>query len=222
MKEILIVILSAIVGYIVLSAFSVSNTPEEAMRKILEQPQANIEDKQKLDLIKIEKEHEQKLAELQNKKDIEALRIQQNIEITKDKYDTDVELKEIDFKKDSTIAGIKYGSLDKRKEEDNKMLIAISLLAFILIYIYLKYQKSLAQIEIEKEQQHKDLMLKKEYAERILSIVATGNISIETEHKLLKILDELNNPRIPINNPNGRMIEHPNPDIEQLPLQRNS
>jgi len=221
MKEVLIVILSAIVGYIVLSAFSVSNTPEEAMRRILEQPQANIEDKQKLDLIRAEREHEQRLAELQMEKDIKALEIKQNIEITKDKYDTDVELKEIDFKKDSTIAGIKYGSLDKRKEEDNKMLIAISLLAFILIYIYLKYQKSLAQIEMEKEQQHKDLMAKKEYAERILSIVATGNISVETEHKLLKILDELNNPRIPVNNPNGRMIEHPNPDIEQLPLQRN-
>ncbi len=66
------------------------------------------------------------------------------------------------------------------------MLIGISILVFILIFIYLKYQKNLAQMEIEKEKEHKDLLAKKEYAERILSIVASGNISVETETKTLK------------------------------------
>jgi uncharacterized membrane protein YqiK len=221
MKEVLIVILSAVVGYIVLSAFSVSDTPGEAVRRILERPADDIEQKQKLDLIKAEKEHEERLAELQKEKDIEALRIQQETEITKDKHDTEIEIKKIDSRTDSTLATIKYNSSDKQKEEDNKMLIAISLLAFILIYIYLKYQKSLAQDELEKEKEYKNMLAKKEYAERILAIVATGNISIETEHKLLKILDELNNPHAHLHNPNNQLIQHPNPDIEQLPLQRN-
>jgi len=219
MKEVLIVVLSAIVGYIVLSAFSVSNSPQEAMRRIIEQPHNDIKQQKELDLARLEKEQETNLAKLQNEKDIEAMRVKQNIEITKDKYNTDVKLKEIDFKTNSTLAGIKYGSVEKQKSEDNKMLIAISILVFILIYIYLKYQRSLAQIELEKEKEYKDLLAKKEYAERILSIVATGNISVETEHKLLKILDELNNPHI--HSSNNSLIHHPNPDIEQLPLQKN-
>jgi uncharacterized membrane protein YqiK len=221
MKEVLIVILSAVVGYIVLSAFSVSDTPGEAVRRILERPADDMEQKQKLDLIKAEKEHEERLAELQKEKDIETLRIQQETEITKDKHDTEVKIKEIDSRTDSTLATIKYNSVNKQKEEDNKMLIAISILAFILIYIYLKYQKSLAQDELEKEKEYKSMLAKKEYAERILAIVATGNISLETEHKLLKILDELNNPHAHLNNPHNQLIQHPNPDIEQLPLQRN-
>ena len=63
------------------------------------------------------------------------------------------------------------------------------------------------------------MLAKKEYAERILSIVASGNISIETEHKLLKILDEINHPQVDRNS--GTIIHHPNPDIEQLPFQKN-
>ena len=221
MKEVLIVVLSAIVGYIVLSAFSVSSSPQEAMRRIMEQPQNNMKQQKELDLVRIQKEQEGKLAELQTQKDIEALKVKQNIQISKDKYDTDIELKKIDLQKDSTLAQIKYGSVEKQKAEDNKMLIAISILVFILIYIYLKYQKNLAQIELEKEREYKNLLAKKEYAERILSIVATGNISIETEKKLLKILDELNNPNVHQNINNNGIIHHPNPDIEQLPIQRN-
>ncbi len=214
MKEVLIVILSAVVGYIVLSAFSVSDTPGEAVRRILERPTNDMKQKQELDLIKAEKEHEQRLTELQNERVLGITRIEKE-------NDTKVRLKEIDSEKDSKLAEIKYDSVNKQKEEDNKMLIAISLLAFILIYVYLKYQKSLAEDELEKEKEYKDMLAKKEYAERILAIVATGNISIETEHKLLKILDELNNPQIHTNNPNNHLIQHPNPDIEQLPLQRN-
>jgi flagellar biosynthesis component FlhA len=215
-------VLSAIVGFIVLSAFSVSDTPGEAVRRILEKPNENMEQKQKLDLIRVEKEHEATLAKLQKEKDIEALRIQQKTEIIMDKHDTNVKLKEIDSRTNSQLATIKYNSSDRQKEEDNKMLIAISILAFILIYIYLKYQRTLAQDELEKEKEYKDMLAKKEYAERILAIVATGNISLETEHKLLKMLDELNNPQIHTRNPNGQIGRHPNPDIEQLPLQRNN
>ncbi len=39
MKEILIVILSAVVGYVVLSAFSTTDSPKEAIRRIIKQPQ---------------------------------------------------------------------------------------------------------------------------------------------------------------------------------------
>jgi hypothetical protein len=82
----------------------------------------------------------------------------------------------------------------------------------------------LAQIEIEKEKEYRDMMAKKEYAEKILSIVANGNISVETEHRLLKILDEINSPPQqqvqPPRNSNGTIIHHPNPDIEQLSFQK--
>jgi uncharacterized membrane protein YidH (DUF202 family) len=218
MKEILIVILSALLGYLVLSAFSVSSTPEEAIKRLIEQPHTNIVEQQKMDKERIEKEQEIKLAQLENEKQLKELEIQQNIAITQEKYNTDIKIKEIDSQTDSALAGMKYNSLENQKESDNKMLIIISLLIFILIYVYLRYQKNLAQIELEREREHNNLLAKKEYAERILSIVANGNVSIETEHKLLRILDELNSPQIqPINQAN---IHHPNPDIEQLEFRR--
>ena len=217
MKEILIVILSAVLGYIVLSAFSISSTPEEAIKRILEQPHTNSVQQQQLNQERIEKEQEIKLAQLENEKRIKELEIQQNIAITKEKYNTDIKIQEITSTTDSKLAGMKYNSLDNQKESDNKMLIIISLLIFILIYVYLRYQKHLAQIELEREREHNNLLAKKEYAERILSIVANGNISIETEHKLLRILDELNNP--PSIHP-SHAITHPNPDIEQLEFRR--
>jgi hypothetical protein len=216
MKEVIIVILSAVVGYIILSAFSVSDTPGEAVRRILERSQSDAERQerikanQEVQIIKINSE--QSVRELEIREETERERVQQ---------DASVKMKEIGHKTETQIAGIQANSSDNQKSEDNKMLIAISVLVFILIYVYLKYQRTLAQDELEKEKDYKDMLAKKEYAERILSIVATGNISVETEHKLLKILDELNNPHIHISNPNGQIGTHPNPDIEQLPLQRN-
>jgi len=220
MKEMLIVVLSAIVGYVVLSAFSTTNSPKEAMRRIIEQPHVSAEQQKEIDLARLAQEREQKLAELKNQKEIEALKAQQNIAISKEKFQTDVRLKEIDYQKDSKLAELRYSSYEKQKEQDNKMLIGISILLFILIFIYLRYQKSLAQMEIEKEKEYKDLMAKKEYAEKILSIVASGNISIETEQKLLKILDDINNPKVNITNNNRIITQHPNSDIDQLPFQR--
>ena len=210
MKEVLIVILSAVVGYIVLSAFSVSDTPGEAVRRILDSPKQN----EQVAILRAEKKHQEKLIQLQNERDLEIKRLE-TVSNTK------VKLGEIKSEEKSNLASIKYNSADKQKEEDNKMLIAISLLVFILIYVYLKYQRTLAHDELAKEKEYRDMLAKKEYAERILAIVATGNISVETEHKLLKMLDELNNPQIHTNNPNSQLIQHPNPDIEQLPLQRN-
>jgi|GEM_PF-2046640 len=221
MKEILIVILSAVVGYVVLSAFSTTNSPKEAMRRIIEQPHINAEQQREIDLAKLAQQKEQKLAELQNQKEIEALKAQQNIAISKQKFQTDIKLKEIDYQKDSKLAEIKYSSYEKQKAQDNKMLIGISILIFILIYIYLKYQKNIAQMEIEKEKEYKDLLAKKEYAEKILSIVASGNISIETEQKLLKMLDDINNPKVDATHTNRAITHHQNPDIDQIPFQRN-
>jgi len=217
MKDILIIMMSAVLGYIVLSAFAI-NTPEEAVKQLIQQPQNNRIEKQELDRIKAQKEQEIKLAQIENEKHLKELEIEQNIAITQKKYDTDIHIKEIASRTDSTLAGMKYHSLENQKESDNKMLIVIALLIFILIYVYLRYQKSLAQEELEREREHNNLLAKKEYAERILSIVANGNVSIETEHKLLKILDELNNPQLQSLNQNS--ISHPNPDIEQLEFRR--
>jgi len=217
MKDILMIMMSAVLGYIVLSAFAI-NTPEDAVRQLIEQPQNNRIEKQELDRIKTEKEQEIKLAQIEKEKRIKELEIKQNIAITEKKYNTDIHIKEIASRTDSTLAGMKYHSLENQKESDNKMLIVIALLIFILIYVYLRYQKSLAQEELEREREHNNMLAKKEYAERILSIVANGNVSIETEHKLLKILDELNNPQLQSLNQNN--ISHPNPDIEQLEFRR--
>jgi len=217
MKDILMIMMSAVLGYIVLSAFAI-NTPEEAVKQLIEQPQNNRIQKQELDRIKAEKEQEIKLAQIEKEKRIKELEIKQNIAITEKKYNTDIHIKEIASRTDSTLAGMKYHSLENQKESDNKMLIVIALLIFILIYVYLRYQKSLAQEELEREREHNNMLAKKEYAERILSIVANGNVSIETEHKLLKILDELNNPQLQSLNQNS--ISHPNPDIEQLEFRR--
>jgi len=217
MKDVFIIIMSAVLGYIVLSAFAI-NTPEEAVKQLIEQPQNNRIQKQELDRIKAEKEQEIKLAQIEKEKRIKELEIRQNIAITEKKYNTDIDIKEIDSRTNSALAGMKYQSLENQKESDNKMLIVIALLIFILIYVYLRYQKSLAQEELEREREHNNMLAKKEYAERILSIVANGNVSIETEHKLLKILDELNNPQLQSLNQNS--ISHPNPDIEQLEFRR--
>ncbi|MCK5855109.1 MAG: hypothetical protein KAG56_07800 [Sulfurovaceae bacterium] len=218
MKDILIIIMSALLGYIVLSAFSVG-TPDEAMKRLIQQPQTNRIEQQELEREKVEKEQEIKLAQLENDKKLKELEIQQNIAITTEKYNTDIKIKEIDSQASTNLAGMKYNSLDNQKESDNKMLIIISLFIFILIYVFLRYQKNLAQEELEREREHNNLLAKKEYAERILAIVANGNVSIETEHKLLKILDELNNPQLQSINHNAE-LGHPNPDIEQLEFRR--
>ena len=218
MKDILIIIMSALLGYIVLSAFSVG-TPDEAMKRLIQQPQTNRIEQQKLDKERLEKEQEIKLAQLENDKKLKELEIQQNIAITTEKYNTDVRLKQIDAQRDSELVGIQEQSKQDLKESDNKMLIVFAFLIFILVYIYLRYQKNLAQAELERERERNNMLAKKEYAEHILAIVANGNVSIETEHKLLKILDELNNPQVQSINQN-RAIGHPNPDIEQLEFRR--
>jgi len=210
MKEVLIVILSAFVGYIVLSAFSVSNTPQEALKRIGQQP---VSEQQ------IQTQHERDLAEIQSKELIERERIKADLEKAKAKQRSEVEKEGLKSTKETTIADLNNKTAVELKEKDNTMLVVMALLVFILIYVYLRYQRSLAQVEIEKEKEYKQLLAKKEYAERILAIVATGNISIETEHKLLKILDELNNPSLPHGQNIGSIIHHPNPDIEQLPIQ---
>ncbi len=212
MKEVLIVVLSAFVGYIVLSAFSISSSPQEALKRIGQQP---VSEQQ------IQSQHEAKLAEINSQREIEKARINAEVEIQKDQHNSKVEIEGIKAKTDSTIANIQHQTAVELKEKDNTMLVVMAILVFILIYVYLRYQRSLAQVELEKDREYKQLLAKKEYAERILTIVASGNISIETEHKLLKILDELNNPTPQQGNNIRSIIHHPNPDIEELPLQRN-
>ncbi len=217
MKDILIVIMSALLGYIILSAFSVG-TPDEAIKRLIEQPQTNRIEQQQIDKERIEKEQEIKLAKLEHDKRITELEIQKQIAITEKNNQTEIKIHEISSKTNTDLEGMKYNSLENQKESDNKMLIVMALLIFILIYVYLRYQKNLAQQELEREREHNNMLAKKEYAERILSIVANGNVSIETEQKLLKILDELNKPQLQSVNKNA--ISHPNPDIEQLEFRR--
>ena len=217
MKDMLIIIMSALLGYIILSAFSVG-TPDEAIKRLIEQPQLNRMAQQEIDKERIQKEQEIKLAEIENAKRLKELEIKQNIAITQEKYHADIRKEEIASQKASSIERMKYDSLKDQKESDNKMLIIMAILIFILLYIYLRYQKNLAQEELEREREHKNMLAKKEYAERILAIVASGNVSIETEHKLLKILDELNNPQL--QSIPQTSISHPNPDIEHLEFRR--
>lgn len=218
MREILLVTISALLGYIVVSAFSSTTTPQEAMRKIIEQPQTDMKLKQELAFVELEKTEETKRLALENQQKLEELRTYQDIAINSKENDTKVQIKEIDSKISSDLANLKYASQDNQKTRESNTLIVIAILIFILIFVYLRYQKNLVQAELEKDTEYKEMMAKKEYAEKILTLLTSGNLSIEMEKKLLNMLDELNNGSRQSKNDN--FIYHPNPEIEQLPFQK--
>jgi len=215
MREIILVSISALLGYIIFSALSTSETPKEAFRKIIEQPQVNTQVSQEIAFNKLHDTHEEKLIALENQQKLEQLRTYEKIAINNKENETKVQLRQLDNKLNKEIAVLNVESKGEVKNKDNATLIVLAFLLFLLIFVYLKYQKQLNEIELEKEDRYNEMMAKKEYAERILAHIATGNLSFETEQKLLSVLDELNGK--PIELSNGDKIYHPNPDIIQLP-----
>jgi hypothetical protein len=210
MKELLLVSMSALLGYIVFSAFSTSSTPGEAIKKIIEQPQ----DRQLSHGITATNKHEEQLIALENKHQVEELKIYSKIKMYDKENETKIELKKLDNEFNHKLAILKVEAKDKDKNKDNGTLIVLALLFFLLFFIYLKYKKQLNEIELQRKVKYDEIMAKKEYAEKILAIMSQGNLSFETERKLLAILDELNGKTIkPIETNN---IYHPNPDIIQL------
>ena len=214
MREVLLVSISALLGYIIFSAFSTTDTPTAAFRKIIEQPQSDMKQKQEFELNKLNNDRESTLIALQNQDRLNELKAYQEIKINEKENNTKVELKQIDYRINRDIADLQLKTDSEIKSKDNATLIVIAFLLFLLMFIYLKYQKQLNQIEIEKENHYNEMIAKKEYAEKILMLLSTGNLTYETEQKLLKVLDQLNEKEV--QKTPEEIIYHPNPDIAQL------
>jgi len=214
MREVLLVSISAILGYIIFSAFSTTDTPTAAFRKIIEQPQSDMKQRQEFELNKLNNDRESTLIALQNQDRLNELKAYQEIKINEKEMNTKVQLKQIDYRINRDIADLQLKTDSEIKSKDNATLIVIAFLLFLLMFIYLKYQKQLNQIEIEKENHYNEMIAKKEYAEKILMLLSTGNLTYETEQKLLKVLDQLNGKEI--KKTPEEIIYHPNPDIAQL------
>jgi hypothetical protein len=218
MREILLVVLSALVGYIVFSAFSTSDTPSEAFKKIIEQPQNRIEIDKTLAANKINNQHEEKLISLENARDIEQLKVYSKIKIYDKESETRIALKRLDNSYNQQLAMLQLQAQNKDKNKDNLTIIVLALLLFLLLFIYLKHKKHLTEIELRRQAKYDEMMAKKAYAEKILAYISQGDLSFETERKLLRLLDELNGKTVkPVEN---NQIFHPNPDIIQLSNRR--
>jgi len=213
MREVLLVGISALLGYIVFSAFSTTGSSSEAFRKIIEQPHTDMQLQQELAFSKLANEKEARLVVLENQHKKDQLEAYQNIKMNEKENNTKVKLKEIDYQRDSTIANMQFQAQAIESKQQNYTYIIIAFFLFLLIFIYLRYQKYLSTMELEKETEYKELIAKKEYAEKILNLLATGNLTFETERKLLKVLDELNGKRV---EDKGSILYHPNPEIAQL------
>ena len=217
MRELILVGLSAVLGYIIFSAFSSSDTAEEAFKKIVEQPTQNRIEYQAATVNKLDKVHAEKLIALENNRKLEELKVYSKLEMHNKEYETKIQLAKINNELDHKLAVLKLESNGEDKNKDNATFIIIAFLLFLLIFIYLKHKKYLNEIELEKEKKYEEMMAKKEYSEKILAYISQGNLSFDTERKLLNILDELNGKIIdPLEK---ERIYHPNPDIIELPLQ---
>jgi hypothetical protein len=213
MREILLVSISALLGYIIFSAFSTTSTSEEAFRKILEQPHQDAELSQEVAFQRLNNDKETNMIKLDNAYKKDQLDTYQNIKINEKENNTKVEMKEIDARTSASLATIKVQSDIVQKKQDNYTYLAMAFLLFLIVVLYLRYQKHLAQMELNQRSEQNELLAKKEYAEKILSLLATGNLTFETERKLLKVLDELNGHHV---ESKTDIIYHPNPEIAQL------
>ena len=213
MREILLVSISALLGYIIFSAFSSTSTSEEAFRKILEQPHSDVHLSQEMALKKLNNDKEANIIKLDNAYKKDQLDTYQNIKINEKENNTKVEMKEIDARTSASLATIKVQSDIVQKKQDNYTYLAMAFLLFLIVVLYLRYQKHLAQMELNQRSEQNELLAKKEYAEKILTLLASGNLTFETERKLLKVLDELNGHHV---EKKADIIYHPNPEIAQL------
>ena len=213
MREILLVSISALLGYIIFSAFSSTSTSEEAFRKILEQPHNDAKISQEMAFQQLKNDKEANIIKLDNAYKKDQLDTYQNIKINEKENNTKVEIKEIESRTSSSLANMKLQSDIVQKKQDNYTYLAMAFLLFLIVILYLRYQKHLAQMELNQKSEQNELIAKKEYAEKILSLLATGNLTFETERKLLKVLDELNGHHI---EKKPDIIYHPNPEISQI------
>jgi len=213
MREILLVSISALLGYIIFSAFSSTSTSEEAFRKILEQPHNDAKISQEMAFQQLKNDKEANLIKLDNAYKKDQLDTYQNIKINEKENNTKVEIKEIESRTSSSLANMKLQSDIVQKKQDNYTYLAMAFLFFLIVVLYLRYQKHLAQMELNQKSEQNELIAKKEYAEKILSLLATGNLTFETERKLLKVLDELNGHHV---EKKPDIIYHPNPEIAQI------
>jgi hypothetical protein len=213
MREILLVSISALLGYIIFSAFSSTSTSEEAFRKILDQPYQNAEVSQELALEKLNIDKETNIIKLDNAYKKDQLDTYQNIKMNEKENNTKIEIKEIDARASTSLATIQVQSDIIQKKQDNYTYLAIAFLLFLIVVLYLRYQKHLAQMELNQRREQNELLAKKEYAEKILTLLASGNLTFETERKLLKVLDDLNGHST---DNKGNIIYHPNPEIAKL------
>ena len=213
MREILLVGISALLGYIIFSAFSSTSTSEEAFRKILEQPHNDAKISQEMALQQLKNDKEANIIKLDNAYKKDQLDAYQNIKINEKENNTKVEIKEIESRTSSSLANMKLQSDIVQKKQDNYTYLAMAFLLFLIVILYLRYRKHLAQMELKQKSEQNELIAKKEYAEKILSLLASGNLTFETERKLLKVLDELNSHHI---EKKPDIIYHPNPDIAQI------
>jgi hypothetical protein len=213
MREILLVSISALLGYIIFSAFSSTSTSEEAFRKILEQPHNDVKLSQEMAFQQLSNDKEANIIKLDNAYKKDQLETYQNIKINEKENNTKVEIKEIDARTSASLATIKVQSDIVQKKQDNYTYLAMAFLLFLIVVLYLRYQKNLAQLELNQKSEESELHAKKEYAEKILTLLASGNLTFETERKLLKVLDELNGHHV---EKKPDIIYHPNPEIAQI------
>jgi len=213
MREILLVSISALLGYIIFSAFSSSSTSEEAFRKILEQPHNNLQLSPEMAAQQLKNDKDINIITLDNANKKDQLETYQNITTNAKNKDTERDIRTIAAKENTTLATITESSKLEQKKQDNYTYLAIAFLLFLIVVLYLRYQKHLAQMELNQRREQNELIAKKEYAEKILSLLASGNLTFETERKLLKVLDELNGHHI---EKKPDIIYHPNPEIAQI------
>ncbi|CAA6823581.1 MAG: Unknown protein [uncultured Sulfurovum sp.] len=206
--------MSALLGYIVFSAFFTSETPEEALKKIVEQPYENRLVSQEVAFNKAHNNHQEQLVALENERKRNELQVYENIMIQNKENETKLKIKELDNDLNHKIAVLNVESNAEETNKSSATYIISALLLFLLLYIYLRYRKQLNQIELEKLERYNEMIAKKEYAEKILEHISEGKLSFETERKLLSVLDELNGKTI--NPRNDDDLYHPNPDIAQI------
>ena len=214
MRELILISMSALLGYIVFSAFSSSETPKEALEKIIERPYQNQKINQELAFNKAHQQYETELISLENQRKKDELAVYENITIQNKENETKIKLQQLNNELNHKIAILKVESSSQDKNKNSATYVILALLIFLLIFIALKYKKQLNQIELDKRERYNEMMAKKEYAEKILTHISSGNLSFETERKLLLILDELNGTNIKSHKQDD--IYHPNPDIIQL------
>lgn len=214
MRELILVSISALLGYIIFSAFSTSDTPTEAIKKIIDQPHENKQISQEVAFNKAHNNHQEQLIALENERQKNELQSYENIVIQNKENETKVKIKELDNDLNHKIAVLKVESSVEESNKNTATYIILALLLFLLLYIALKYKKQLHEIELEKQERYNEMMAKKAYAEKILEHISEGKLTFEAEKKLLTVLDELNGKTIKSHDKDD--LYHPNPDIIQL------